>query len=308
MIAGRELIVETGQLAQLANGSALIRYGDTSVLVTATASKTPREGIDFFPLSCDYEERLYAVGKIPGGFIKREGRPTEKAVLSSRLMDRPIRPLFPKGYRNDVQVVATVLSVDQDHVPEIVAMVGSSVALSISDIPFNGPTGSVSMGLVDGELVINPTSAQREKSELDLVVSGTKDAIMMVEAGANEVPEDVILSAILAAHEEIKILVDFQEEIIQAVGKEKMQVELLSQMKKLQLKLGVWFPKTKDAIQTIDKLEREDNIDTVKEQILEKFRKDPDEQETIEEVIASIEKDEVRKMITIDGVRPITGN
>ncbi len=306
MIAGRELIVETGQLAQLANGSALIRYGDTSVLVTATASKTPREGIDFFPLSCDYEERLYAVGKIPGGFIKREGRPTEKAVLSSRLMDRPIRPLFPKGYRNDVQVVATVLSVDQDHVPEIVAMVGSSVALSISDIPFNGPTGSVSMGLVDGELVINPTSAQREKSELDLVVSGTKDAIMMVEAGANEVPEDVILSAILAAHEEIKILVDFQEEIIQAVGKEKMQVELFEPDEEIAAEIREFgSQKLKDAIQTIDKLEREDNIDTVKEQILEKFlEKYPDEQETIEEVIASIEKDEVRKMITIDGVRP----
>src|SRR5690554_3693828 len=227
ILAGRELIVETGQMSQLANGSALLRYGDTSVLINATASKTPREGIDFFPLSCDFEEKLYAVGKIPGGFIKREGRPTEKAVLTSRLIDRPIRPLFPKGFRNDVQIIATVFSVDQDNLPDIVAMIGSSIALSISDIPFNGPTGSVSMGLVNGELITNPTGVQRVKSDLNLIVSGTKDAIMMVEAGSNEISEEVMLTAIMKAHEEIKELVAFQEEIVQDIGKEKMEVNLI---------------------------------------------------------------------------------
>src|SRR5690554_2683942 len=189
-LAGRDLTVTVGKFAEQASGTCMLQYGDTVTMVTATQSKKPREGIDFFPLSCDYEEKQYAVGKIPGGFIKREGRPTEKAVLSSRLIDRPIRPLFPDGFRNDVQVVATVLSVDQNHLPEIIAMIGSSIALSISDIPFNGPTGSVSVGLVDDELIINPNSEQREKSDLDLTVSGTKNAILMVEAGANEVSED----------------------------------------------------------------------------------------------------------------------
>lgn len=203
-LAGRPLIVEVGEVAQQAKGSAVIRYGDTTVLAIAGASKEPREGMDFFPLSVDYEEKQYAVGKIPGGFLKREGRPSEKAILNSRLIDRPIRPLFPKGMRNDVQVVTTVMSTDQDNAPEITAMIGSSVALSISDIPFNGPTASVAVGLVDGELVINPTAEQRAKSDLALTVSGTKDAIMMVEAGANEVSEEKMLEAILFAHEEIK--------------------------------------------------------------------------------------------------------
>ena len=186
-LAGSDLIVTTGKVAEQANGACLLQYGDTVVLVTACASKEPREGIDFFPLSVDFEEKLYAVGKIPGGFIKREGKPSDKAVLTARLIDRPIRPLFPEGYRNDVQVIVTVLSVDQDHTPDILGMIGSSIALSISDIPFKGPTGAVAVGLIDGEFIINPNSKQREKSLLNLTVAGTKDAIMMVEAGANEI-------------------------------------------------------------------------------------------------------------------------
>lgn len=203
-LAGRELVIETGKMAGQADGAVLVRYGDTAVLVTATASEKPREGVDFFPLSCDYEEKLYSVGKIPGGFIKREGRPTEKAILTSRLIDRPIRPLFPKGFRNDVQVIATVLSVDRNNSPEIAAMIGSSAALSISSIPFDGPTGSVEVGLVDGQFVLNPDIEQKERSDLSLIVSGTKDAVMMVEAGANEVTEETMLEAIMLGHEEVK--------------------------------------------------------------------------------------------------------
>jgi polyribonucleotide nucleotidyltransferase len=222
MLAGKELTVTVGKLAEQASGACMVQYGDTVTVVTATQSKKPREGIDFFPLSCDYEEKLYAVGKIPGGFIKREGRPSEKAILSSRLIDRPIRPLFPDGFRNDVQVVATVMSVDQDTSPEIVAMIGSSIALSISDIPFQGPTGSVLVGLIDGQIVINPNSEQRERSDLHLVVSGTKDAIMMVEAGAQFITEETMLKAILAGHEEIKRICHFIDGIVEECGKEKV--------------------------------------------------------------------------------------
>ena len=200
--AGRPLTIETGQLAKQANGAVLVRYGDTTVLSTATASKNPR-GLDFFPLTVNYEERMYAVGKIPGGFIKREGRPSEKAVLTSRLIDRPIRPLFADGFRNDVQVISLVMSVDQDCSSEMAAMLGSSLALSVSDIPFEGPIAGVQIGRIDGEFIVNPTSAQLEKSDLDLVVAGTKDAINMVEAGAKEVAEDIILEAIMFGHEEI---------------------------------------------------------------------------------------------------------
>ena len=200
-IGGRVLEVEIGKLAQLSDGACLLRYGETVVLVNACASKLPREGIDFFPLSVDYEEKMYAAGKIPGGFIKREGRPSENAILTCRLIDRPIRPLFPEGYRNEVQVIATVLSVDLDCSPDIVAMIGSSISLSISSIPFQGPTASVNIGMIDGKYIINPTSEEREKSELDLIVSGTKDAVMMIEAGANEVTEAQVLDAILFAHE-----------------------------------------------------------------------------------------------------------
>ena len=200
-LAGRPLVIETGKLAQLANGAALVRYGDTVVLSTATASKTPREGIDFFPLSVDYEEKLYAVGKIPGSFQKREGKPTEKAILTSRVIDRPIRPLFPKDMRNDVTVVSTVMSVEQDNSPEIAAMIGSSIAISISDIPFSGPIGGVLVGMVDGEYVINPTVAQREKSTMQATVAGTSERVVMIEAGAKEVSEDDRYGAILFAHE-----------------------------------------------------------------------------------------------------------
>ena len=220
-LAGRPLTIEFGKYAQQANGSAFVRYGDTVVMVNATMSEKPREGVDFFPLSVDFEEKQYSVGKIPGGFIKREGRPTEKATLTCRLIDRPLRPLFPKGMRNDVQVVATCLSVDKDIPPEVPAMIGSSAALSVSDIPWGGPTGTVVVGCVDGELVLCPDAAQREKSTLHLTVSGTRDAVLMVEAGAREVPEELMLRAILFGHEEIKKLVAFIEGIREEIGKEK---------------------------------------------------------------------------------------
>lgn len=208
-VGGRELTIETGRLAKQASGAALVTYGDTVVLVTATRSEEPREGIDFFPLTVDYEERLYAVGKIPGGFIKREGRPSEKAILTDRLIDRPIRPLFPKGYRNDVHIVGTVLSVDQDNPQDVVALIGASTALTISDIPFQGPVGAVVVGRVDGKFIINPTLAQAENSDMHVVVAGTKDAVIMVEAAAKEVSEEVILEGILYGHEEVKKIVNF---------------------------------------------------------------------------------------------------
>ena len=223
--AGRELSVEVGRYAEQANGHCVVRCGDTAVMVNVTMSKAPREGMDFFPLSVEFEEKQYSVGKIPGGFIRREGRPSEKAILTSRLIDRPIRPLFPKGFYNDVQVVATAMSVDNNIPPDIYAMIGSSVALSISDIPFAGPTGSVTVGLMDGAYVINPDMEQRENSILHLTVSGTKDAVMMVEAGAKEVTEDEMLEAIMLAHAEIKKLVAFQEEIVAEVGKEKAVID-----------------------------------------------------------------------------------
>ena len=220
-LTGKDLKITTGKVAEQAGGSCLLQYGDTVILATATASKNPRDGIDFFPLSVDYEEKMYSVGKIPGGFIKREARPSEKAVLTSRLIDRPLRPLFPEGFRNDVQVITTVLSVDQEDSPEIIAMIGSSIALSISDIPFNGPTGAALIGLVDGEYIINPNSQQRDASDLHLIVAGTEDAIMMVEAGSNEVSEKTVLDGILFAHEEISKICKFIKEISLEVGKEK---------------------------------------------------------------------------------------
>ena len=200
-LAGKEIKVTTGKVAKQANGACLIQSGETIILVTATASKQPREGVDFFPLSCDFEEKLYAVGKIPGGFIKREGKATERGTLISRLIDRPLRPLFPEGYRNDVQVIATALSVDPDYSPDILSMIGSSIALSISDIPFNGPTGSVGVGMIDGKVIINPTKEEKDKSDLELTVAGTEKAIMMVEAGCNKLLEADVLNAILKAHE-----------------------------------------------------------------------------------------------------------
>src|SRR5690625_525714 len=224
-INGKDLTVEVGELAKQANGACMVHYGDTSVLCAVTASKEPKD-LPFFPLTVNYEEKLYAVGKIPGGFIKREGRPSEKAILTSRLIDRPIRPLFPDGFRNEVQVISTVMSVDQDCSSEIAAMIGSSIALSISDIPFNGPIAGINVGIVDGKFIINPSIEQQEQSDLELTVAGTKDEINMVEAGANEISEATVLDAIMFAHEEIARLVAFQEEIVEQAGKEKTAIEL----------------------------------------------------------------------------------
>lgn len=305
-VGGRLLQAEIGKVAQLANGAVTLRYGDTVVNVTATASSTPRADIDFFPLSCEFEEKMYAAGKIPGGFIKREGRPSEKAILSSRLMDRPLRPLFPEGYFNDVQVVATVMCVDPDCTPDIVAMIGSSIALSISDIPFEGPTGSVMVGLVDGEFIINPTLAQREASQLNLVVAGTKDAIMMVEAGANEIPEDVILEAILFGHEEIKSIIEFIESIVEEIGKAKKEIELYRVAEEIEQAVREFATeKMRNAIQTFDKQERLDNMDNVEQEAIEHFAEIyPDNPKDIVNVISSITKDQVRSLILDDGIRP----
>lgn len=305
-LAGRKLSVTIGKVAEQANGACIVRYGDTVVLVTATASKEPREGIDFFPLSVDFEERLYSVGKIPGGFIKREGRPSEKAILTSRLIDRPIRPLFPKGYRNDVQVIATVLSTDQDCTPDIIAMIGSSIALTTSDIPFAGPTGSVLVGLVDDNIVINPTSDERDKSDLHLVVSGTKEAVMMVEAGANEVSEKTMLDCIITAHEHIKGICDFIEEIREEIGKEKLEYEVFKPEEEIENEVRDFaVEKIVKAIQSTDKQIREENMDKVKEEIFKHFlEKYPDHEKDIDAIIGEITKEEVRRMILEKGIRP----
>ena len=306
-LAGRELSVEIGKIAQLASGSAILRYGETMVMVNVSKSAQPRDGVDFFPLSVDYEEKLYSVGKIPGGFLKREGKPSEKAILTSRLIDRPIRPLFPKTFRNDVQVVATVLSVDQDCTPDIVSMIGSSVALSISEIPFNGPTGSVCIGLVDGALVVNPTAEEREKSSLHLVVSGTKEAVMMVEAGADEVPESLMLEAILKAHEEIKKIVEFIEQIQAEVGKEKMEFEETKPNAEIEAKVReIATEGMKEAVRVVEKLERQEAMDAVKEQTINSFDEDTLEEfgNDILATLDSIIKEEVRKAIVHEGRRP----
>ena len=223
--AGRPLVIETGKYAGLANGACMVRYGDTCILATATASAKPRPGIDFFPLAVDYEEKLYSVGKIPGGFLKREGKPTEKAILAARAIDRPIRPLFPKDMRNDVVVSTTLLAVNNDFSPEIAAMIGASIALSISDIPWGGPIGGVSLGYVDGQYVLNPTCAQRERSDMSVTVAATKDKIVMIEAGANEIDEDTMLNGIIFAHQEIKHIVEFIEQIKSEIGKPKFTYE-----------------------------------------------------------------------------------
>jgi len=305
-LAGRPLSVEIGHVAKQADGAALVRYGDTVVLVTACCSDTPREGIDFFPLTVDYEERLYAVGKIPGGFIKREGRPSEKAILSARLIDRPIRPLFPKGFRNDVQVVALVLSVDQDNSPQIAALLGASVALSISDIPFDGPIAGVVVGLVGDEFVLNPTIAQQEASRLHLTLAGKKDAVMMVEAGANEVDEETMLRAIAFGHEAIKELVAFEEEIVRKVGKEKRQVVLYQVDPEVEAKVRAYAePELRKALTEPEKLQREEALDKVEEEAVLKFIEEyPDKEKDIREVVHQLTKELVRKMILEEGVRP----
>lgn len=305
-IGGKLLEVEIGKVCEQANGQAFLRYGDTVVSVTCCASKEPKADIDFFPLSVDYEERMYAAGKIPGGFIRREGRPSEKAILNSRLIDRPIRPLFPKGYFNDVVVVATVMSVDPDCSPEIVGMLGSSIALSISDIPWEGPTASVLIGMVDGNFIINPSLEQREKSDMHLVVSGTKDAIMMVEAGANEVPESVMLDAILYAHEEIKKIVEFIEEIVKEVGKPKKEVTLYKVPDEIDEAVRAFATsKMEIAIQTADKMERLEKMDAVEVETKEHFAQIyPDNEKDIGNVLYAITKESVRSMILDKGIRP----
>ena len=305
-LAGRDLTVTLGKVAEQAGGACLVQYGDTVILATATASKKPREGIDFFPLSVDYEEKLYSVGKIPGGFIKREGRPSEKSILTSRLIDRPIRPLFPDGYRNDVQVITTVLSVDQDNSPEITAMIGSSIALSISNIPFNGPTASVQVGLVDGKLVINPNCVDRDNSDINLTVSGTKDAVMMVEAAAKEVSEETMLDAILTAHEEIKKICDFIDVIAKELGKEKTEFTVFkpnSEVEEVVKEYGTQMLRA--AINTVEKQEREEKISQASLQITEEFiERYPEMGKDIAETIESIIKEEVRRLILEEGIRP----
>lgn len=310
-IAGRVLQLETGRLAKQAGGSVLVRYGDTCILTAATASAEPREGIDFFPLTVDYEERLYSVGKIPGGFIKREGRPSEKAILSGRLIDRPIRPLFPKGFRNDVHVVSTVMSVDQDNAPEIAAIIGASAALHISDIPFMGPIAAVAVGYVDNEFIINPTLAQSEKSILHLVVAGTKDAVMMVEAGAKEVPEDACLEAIMFGHDKVKEIVrfieDFRREAMEmGLSKEKKEPKVYSIYPELEQAVRDFATTPlQEAIYTKDKQEREERITVVRTQTKEKFSEIyPDKLKDINNVFDNIVKEYVRKLITVDKIRP----
>ncbi|WP_066288897.1 polyribonucleotide nucleotidyltransferase [Bacillus sp. FJAT-29937] len=305
--AGRKLTVEIGQLAKQANGAVLVRYGDTAVLSTATASKEPKN-LDFFPLTVNYEERLYAVGKIPGGFIKREGRPSEKAILASRLIDRPIRPLFADGFRNEVQVVSMVMSVDQDCSSEMAAMFGSSLALSVSDIPFGGPIAGVSVGRINDEFIINPTVDQADKSDIHLVVAGTKDAINMVEAGALEVPEETMLEAIMFGHEEIKRLIAFQEEIVAEIGKEKLEIVLFELDQELETKVrSICEQDMIAAIQVQEKHAREDAIKAVKNAVMAKFEEEESTEadlKQVKQILDKIVKGEVRRLITEDKVRP----
>ena len=310
-LAGRKLTVETGRVAELANGDAIIHYGDTVVMVNVTAAKEPREGIDFFPLSVDYEEKLYAVGKIPGSFQKREGKPADKAILTSRAIDRPIRPLFPKDFRNDVCVVATVLSVEQDNSPEVCAMIGASVALSISDIPFGGPTAAVNVGYVDGQIVINPTVAQREHSRLKLTVAGTMEKVTMIEAGADEIPNDTMLDCIKAGHEEIKKLCKFIEEIKEEVGKPKFEYVSFATDKDVYAEIKENFKERMyQDVQAVDKEVRDANMDKLAEDIQAYFVEKYGEEETeaksteIANSIHDLEKECVREMIFKEHKRP----
>ncbi len=303
--AGRDFVVETGKMAGLANGSCLVRYGDTSVLCNATASAKPREGIDFFPLSVDYEEKLYAVGKIPGSFMKREGKPSDKAIITSRMIDRPIRPLFPKDYRNDVGLVCSVMSVDNDCLPEIAALNGASIALSISDIPFYNPIASVVIGLIDGEFVLNPNSAEREKSDMFLTVAGTKDKIVMIEAGANEVAEEIVYEGILYGHEEIKKMCAFIEEIKSEIGLPKSEYtesdvdqELYNDIKDFAI------DKVKAALDTDDKKVRDERMNVVMNEITENFaEKYAGREKEYGECVYKLQKYIVRRWMLDEGKR-----
>ena len=308
---GRQLQVEIGQLAKQANGAVLVRYGDTVVLTAAVGTKQAKD-TDFFPLTVNYEEKMYAAGKIPGGFIKREGRPSEHATLTARLIDRPIRPMFAEGFRNEVQITNTVMSVDPNCPPEMAAMFGSSLALCISDIPFDGPIAGVDVGRVNGEYVINPTTEQKENSDIELSVAGTATAINMVESSAKEVNEEDMLGALLFGHEEIKKLVAFQEEIVREVGKEKMEVTLLSFDPAIEAQVKDLFSQAMvHAIQTEEKLAREENIEKVKETAIEHFEavlEENDEKagllKQVSQLVDNLEKDEVRRLITEEKVRP----
>ncbi len=309
--AGKKMSVEIGRVAELANGAVMMKYGDTTVLVTATASEKPRDGIDFFPLSIDYEERLYSVGKIPGGFLKREGRASEHAVLTSRVIDRPIRPLFPKDYRNDVGIVATVFSVDQDYSPEIMAMNGASLALAISDIPLLKPIGSSNVGIVDGEFVINPNAEQREKSTLNLTVSSTSEKIMMIEAGANEVPDDVMYDAIMFAHEENKKLVTFIESVVAEVGKDKKPYEDASVYADVYNKVVelVTEARMEEAVFTDFKQIRDEKVSALKEEVYSALITEDMEDASVMEAeinacMYKFEKTVVRNMILNKHKRP----
>ena len=322
-LAGRKLTIETGKMASLANGSVLVRYGDTVVMVNVTASKEPKDGIDFFPLSVDFEEKLYSVGKIPGSYTKREGKPSDKAILTSRAIDRPLRPLFPKDFRNDVVVVATVLSVDQDNSPEVAAMIGASAALSISDIPWGGPTAAVNVGLVDGEIIINPTEEQRKVSDLTLTVAGTADKIAMIEAGANEIPNDVMLKAIKEGHKEIKKICKFISKMKKEIGKKKFEYKSFEVDKKIYEFIEKKFAKDmKKAVTEKDKQVRDDNItkltEKVNEAYIKKFGEEKQEEDkaAIGEALYKLEKKTVRDMIfydhtrvdgrTLDEIRPLS--
>jgi len=312
-LAGRQLSIEIGRVAELANGECIVRYGDTVVLVTATASEKPRAGIDFFPLSIDYEEKLYSVGKIPGSFNRREGRPSEKAILTARVIDRPIRPLFPKDYRNDVCINATVLSVDQDCAPEICAMIGSSIALSISDIPFYGPTGSVSVGMVDGELVINPTAAQREVSKLNLTVASTKEKVMMIEAGADEISDEDMFEAIMFGHRQNVEICKFIDGIVAELGKEKHSYEehVVDHDFYEAIKALITDPRMEEAVFTDLKQVRDERITEITNEVIEKlasFKAEDEDEEAFavraDEAIYKYEKETVRRMILRDHKRP----
>lgn len=309
--AGKPLVVEVGQLAKQANGAVMVRYGDTAVLCNATASKKPKQ-TDFFPLTVNYEEKMYAAGKIPGGFVKREGRPSEKAVLTSRLIDRPIRPLFPDGFRNEVQVISMVMSNDPDCSSEMAAMLGSSLALMVSDIPFDGPIAGVTIGMIDGEFIVNPTVEQLKNSTIDLTVAGTKDAINMVEAGALEVPEETMLEAIVFGHEEIKKVIAFQEQVAAECGKEKMEVQLQTINEELYEEIkAAHETEMNAAIQTHEKHARDEAIEVVKSVVVaayeEKLADAEDRDATLKqvnEILDKMVKDEVRRLITEDKVRP----
>ena len=310
-LAGRKLVIETGKIAELANGSVMVKYGDTVVMVNVTASKEPREGIDFFPLSVDYEEKLYSVGKIPGSFQKREGKPSDKAILTSRAIDRPLRPLFPKDFRNDVCVVATALSVEQDNSPEVAAMIGASAALSISDIPFGGPTAAVNVGYVNGEIVINPTQAQRESSDLNLTVAGTKEKIAMIEAGANEIPNDIMLEAIKKGHAEIKKVCDFIAQIKEEIGKPKFEYPSFEVDHEVYEEIeAAYKERMYQDVQAVDKEVRDANMDKLEEDVvadlIAKYGEEAVEEKMtdIKDSLYQLEKKCVRAMIYNEHKRP----